>query len=365
MGQRSVGTWQSAVLGGARSWAAAAGPAGRFPTAPRASAGRVTRTARSGRAEVAGHRQEPWRKNYRRARAQTAGFPCLRAPTTTKQDRARAEYISYSITRHTWHRCFCFMKRIWTPYVDIMTLGISQSTETKEEATLKKSPSITNISKFAQPKPLPISFNMKISEELTEIKTALTDLKVRSKNNNQSLTKLNENLARFNETTGGEERKELQTLVQQLREVVEELRAGKEPGEAEKEKQVTDFTKDEMLADQSYLEALRAEQTELLQKNKAATEELLRTELAASQLRAKCVQYTAHLKTLRSEFKQLETEKEHLISNLEHEKQNSHTPSSQKLLDLLTAASLDNGGTIRSGTRAENKENHRIFSSVY
>ncbi|KAG7867838.1 hypothetical protein KL918_002435 [Ogataea parapolymorpha] len=246
-----------------------------------------------------------------------------------------------------------------------MTLGISQSTETKEEATLKKSPSITNISKFAQPKPLPISFNMKISEELAEIKTALTDLKVRSKNNNQSLTKLNENLARFNETTGGEERKELQTLVQQLREVVEELRAGKEPGEAEKEKQVTDFTKDQIVADQSYLEALRAEQTELLQKNKAATEELLRTELAASQLRAKCVQYTAHLKTLRSEFKQLETEKEHLISNLEREKQNSHTPSSQKLLDLLTAASLDNGGTIRSGTRAENKENHRIFSSVY
>ncbi|KAG7904711.1 hypothetical protein KL907_003587 [Ogataea polymorpha] len=257
------------------------------------------------------------------------------------------------------------MKRIWTPYVDIMTLGISQSTDTKEEVTLKKSPSITNISKFAQPKPLPISFNMKISEELSEIKTALTDLKVRSKNNNQSLTKLNENLARFNETTGSEERREFQTLVQQLRELVEELRTGKDLGEAEKERQATDITRDQILADQSYLEALRTEQTELLQKNKAATEELLRTELAASQLRAKCVQYTSHLKTLRSEFERLETEREHLISNLEHEKQNSHAPSGQKLLDLLTAASLDKGDTFRTGTRAENKENHRIFSSVY
>ncbi|KAG7718276.1 hypothetical protein KL949_002871 [Ogataea haglerorum] len=246
-----------------------------------------------------------------------------------------------------------------------MTLGISQSTETKEEASLKKSPSITNISKFAQPKPLPISFNMKISEELADIKTALTDLKARSKNNNQSLTKLNENLTRFNETTGGEERKELQTLVEQLREIAEELRTTRELGEGEADTEAVKYTKDQLVADQGYLEALRAEQLELLQKNKAAAEELMRTELAASRLRSKCTQYAAHLKTLRSEFKQLEAEKERLISDLEQEKQNSHAQGGQKLLDLLTAASLDDGDTSRAGTRSENKENHRIVSSVY
>ncbi|KAG7853827.1 hypothetical protein KL939_005391 [Ogataea angusta] len=299
-------------------------------------------------------------------RAGTNDSVSVFASASEHQTRQSTSWIYFIFDNET-HLApvFLFMKRIWTPYVDIMTLGISQSTETREEATLKKSPSITNISKFAQPKPLPLSFNMKISEELAEIRTALTDLKARSKNNNQSLAKLNENLATFNETTGGTERKELQTLVEQLREIVEELRATKGPGEGETDREASGLAENQIVADQSYVEALRAEQTELLQKNKAATEELLRTELAASQLRAKCAQYAAHLKTLRSEFQQLEAEKEHLISNLEHEKQNSHAPSGQKLLDLLSAASLDSDETSRAGPRAENKENHRIFSSVY
>ncbi|GMG39521.1 unnamed protein product [Ambrosiozyma monospora] len=51
----------------------------------------------------------------------------------------------------------------------------------------------------AGPKPLPMTFNMKIGEELTEIKNTLNDLKYRSKNNNSALVALNENLNKFNE----------------------------------------------------------------------------------------------------------------------------------------------------------------------
>ncbi|GMF08118.1 unnamed protein product [Ambrosiozyma monospora] len=44
-----------------------------------------------------------------------------------------------------------------------------------------------------------MTFNMKIGEELTEIKNTLNDLKYRSKNNNSALVALNENLNKFNE----------------------------------------------------------------------------------------------------------------------------------------------------------------------
>ncbi|KAH3667308.1 hypothetical protein OGAPHI_002957 [Ogataea philodendri] len=249
-----------------------------------------------------------------------------------------------------------------------MTLGVSQTAEAKDEQTLKKSPSITNISKFTQPKPLPISFNMKISEELAEIKTALGDLKFRSKNNNQSLVKLNENLARFNETTGGEEREELKSMVEDLKQTIQGLALESKQKEPEQQIEKQRDAPDTQ-ALQLEVEALRTEKTDLLVQNRAAAEKLLQTEKETQQLQTKCSVYATHLKTLESQLGQLELRKQHLISSLEQNRNSKRAPSGTKLLELLTASSDEGDLTSRSGTaagvRSDNKENQRTFSAYY